>query len=173
VHAGQTLLLGSNIARVATQKELKVTLQVPANEADETAAGQRVSLEIASDSQHRLAGHIFRLSPAVDNGTVEADVRLDGPLPADVRPNLAVAGEIHVADIAHTVYVQRPAYAGPRSGMTLYRLSTDGRTALATHVLFGAASDHYIQITNGLKAGDRVIASDTAAFSAAPQVRLQ
>jgi HlyD family secretion protein len=173
VHAGQTLILGSNLARVASQRELKVTLQVPASEANEVVAGQSVLLELASDSQHRLSGHIVRLSPAVDNGTVDADVTPEGPLPAEVRPNLAVTGEIHVADIAHTLYVQRPAYAGPRRGMTLYRLSADGHAALATHVLFGAASDHYIQITGGLSTGDRVIASDTSGFASAARVRLR
>jgi RND family efflux transporter MFP subunit len=173
VHAGQTLILGSNLARVASQKELKVSLQVPASEASEVAIGQRVTLELASDGPHRLNGRIVRLSPAVDNGTVAADVAPADPLPAEVRPNLVVTGEIHVADIAHTLYVQRPAYSGPRRGMTLYRLTEDGHSALATHVLFGVASDHYIQITSGLKAGDRVIASDTGGFGSAARVRLQ
>ena len=173
VHAGQTLSLGTDIARVASQKELKVTLQVPANEADEVGTGQSVSLELASDTQRHLAGRIVRLSPTVTNGTVEADVRLDGALPADVRPNLAVTGEIHVADMARTLFVQRPAYAGPRSGTTLYRLTDDGHSALATHVVFGAASDRYIQITGGLKPGDRVIASDTGGFASAPRVSLR
>jgi HlyD family secretion protein len=173
VHAGQTLILGSNLARVASQKDLKVTLQVPANEANEVVAGQSVILELASDSQHRLKGRVIRLSPTVVDGTVEADITPQGPLPAEARPNLAVTGEIHVADIAHTLYVQRPAYAGPRQGMTLYRLSADGQSALATHVLFGAASDRYIQITGGLVAGDRVIASDTSSLGSAPRVSLR
>jgi len=173
VHAGQTLILGSNLARVASLRELKVTLQVPANEANEVTIGQSVTLELASDTLHQLTGRILRISPAVDNGTVDADVTPEGSLPADVRPNLAVTGEIHVADIAHTLYVQRPAYAGPHGKMTLYRLDENRHSAIATGVRFGAASDHYIQILSGLKSGDRVIASDTSSFASARRVNVR
>lgn len=173
VHAGQTLTVGSNLARVARLKALKVTLQVPASEASEVAVGQTVTLQLASDTLHDMSGQIIRLSPAVDNGTVEVDVMPQGSLPADVRPNLAVTAAIHVATIAGAVYVQRPAYAGPSSRTTLYRLVDGGRAAVATSVRFGAASDRYIQILGGLRAGDRVIASDTSAFSGARVVSLR
>lgn len=173
VHAGQTLTVGSNLARVADLKALKVSLQVPASEASEVAVGQSVTLDLATDTAHEITGWVTRVSPAVDNGTVEVDVRPQSALLADVRPNLAVTGQIHVASIASTLYVERPAYAGPGSRMTLYRLIADGHAAVATAVRFGAASDHDIQILSGLAPGDRVIASDTSSFASARRVNLR
>jgi RND family efflux transporter MFP subunit len=172
-HAGETLTLGSNLARVASLRMLKVTLQVPASEASEVAVGQSVTLMLASDTQNQMAGRIMRVSPAVDNGTVQVDVMPEGSLAADVRPNLAVTAEIHVAAIAGAVYVQRPAYTGPNSRATLFRLTDDGQAAVATSVRFGAASDRYIQIASGLNPGDRVIASDTSSFGTAKRVTLR
>jgi RND family efflux transporter MFP subunit len=173
VHAGETLILGSNLAKVARLKQLKVTLQVPANEASQVAAGQAVRLELATDSLHQIQGHVIRVSPAVDSGTVTVDVMPEGAAAAEVRPNLTVTGEIQVADIPHAVYVQRPANAGSGSRMTLFRLEKDGHAAVATTVRFGAASDHYIQIMSGLKAKDRVIASDTSGVGGATRLILQ
>lgn len=173
VQVGQTLTLGGNLARVASLKALKVTLQIPASEASEVAIGQPVTLQLASDTQDEMQGRVTRISPAVVNGTVEADVMPQGTLPPDVRPNLAATAEIHVAQIADTVYVQRPAYAAPNSRMTLYRLVDGGHAAVATRVRFGAASDRYIQVLNGLRPGDRVIASDTSGFGAVHRVRLR
>jgi len=67
VQSGQTLALGGNIARVASLKQLKVTLQVPANQAGEVALGQSVTLELATSSTQDLNGKVTRVSPAVTN----------------------------------------------------------------------------------------------------------
>ncbi len=165
VHAGQTLKVGSGIARVASLKSLKVTLQVPASEAAEVATSQPVTLELATDVTQDVQGRVSRVSPAVTNGSVEVDVMPTEKLPADVRPNLAVTGNIHIADIAQATYVRRPVYASPDSVMKLFRLVDDGRAAVPVRVRFGAASDQYIQITGGLQAGSRVIVSDDSGFA--------
>lgn len=173
VHAGQTLLVGGGIARVAGLKALKATLQVPGSEAGEVAVGQSVTLQLATDIAQKLRGRVIRVSPAVSNGSVDVDVMPQESLPADVRPNLAVTGDIHIADIRQATYIQRPAYAGPDSRMTLYRLADDGRAAVPAHVRFGAASDQYIQVLGGLEPGDRVIVSDTSGFAGEPRVAVR
>lgn len=173
VHTGQTLALGGGIARVASVKELKATLQVPGSEAGEVAIGQSVTLQLATDIAQNLSGRVIRVSPEVSNGSVDVDVMPQGSPPADVRPNLAVTGDIHIADIRQATYIQRPAYAGPESRMTLYRLVDDGRAAVPVRVRFGAASDQYIQVIAGLEPGDRVIVSDTSGFAGEPRVALR
>ncbi len=173
VHAGQTLALGDEIARVAGLKLLKVTLQVPASEAGEVAVGQAVTLELATDVNQHLRGRVSRVSPSVSNGSVEVDVLPNDALPPDVRPNLAVTGEIHIADIPEAIYVQRPAYANPGSAMTLFRLTDGGKAAVPVHVRFGAASDQYIQIAGGLTPGTRVIVSDASRFAGDQRITLR
>lgn len=173
VHTGQTLALGGGIARVAGVKALKATLQVPGSEVGEVAIGQSVTLQLATDVAQNLRGRVIRVSPAVSNGSVDVDVMPQGPLPSDVRPNLAVTGDIHIADIRQATYIQRPAYAGPDSRMTLYRLIDAGRTAVPVRVRFGAASDQYIQVVGGLEPGDRVIVSDTSGFAGEPRVAVR
>ena len=173
VHAGQTLSLGGGIARVAGVKSLKATLQVPGSEAGEVAIGQSVTLQLATDVAQSLRGRVIRVSPTVSNGSVDVDVMPQGVLPSDVRPNLAVTGNIHIAEIRQATFIQRPAYAGPNSRMTLYRVIDDGRNAVPVHVRLGAASDQYIQVVGGLQPGDRVIVSDTSSFAGEPRVALR
>lgn len=173
VHAGQTLTVGGGIARVASVRDLKATLQVPASEAGEVALGQSVTLELATDVAQTLRGRVVRVSPAVSDGSVDVDVMPQGTLPADIRPNLAATGNIHIADIAQATYIQRPAYAGPDSRMTLYRLVDHGRAAIPARVRFGAASDQYVQVLGGLQPGERVIVSDTSGFAGKPRITLR
>jgi multidrug resistance efflux pump len=173
VHAGQTLPLGGGIARVAGVKALKATLQVPGSEAGEVAVGQAVTLQLATDTAQNLRGRVIRVSPTVSNGSVDVDVMPQESLPDDVRPNLSVTGNIHIANIPQTTYIQRPAYAGPDSRMTLYRLIDHQRTAEPVRVRFGAASDQYIQVISGLDAGDHVIVSDTSSFNGEARVAVR
>jgi RND family efflux transporter MFP subunit len=173
VQTGQTLALGGNIARVASLKQLKVTLQVPANQAGQVAIGQSVTLELATSAGQDISGKVTRVSPAVTNGNVDVDVLPDGELPPDTRPNLAVTGQIHIANIAKTIYIQRPAYANPDSSMTLYRLADSGHEAVPVSVRFGAASDRYIQVLGGLTPNEQVIVSDTSSFAGAKQVNVR
>lgn len=173
VHTGQTLAVGGAIARVARLNSLKAALQVPASEAGEVTVGQPVTLELATDVTEDLPGRVSRVSPSVDNGSVEVDVVPTAKLPTDVRPNLAVTGAIHIADIPDAIYVQRPADANPDSDMTVFRLVDDGRAAIPVHVRFGAASDQYIQISAGLRAGTRVIVSDVSEFARDRRIELR
>jgi multidrug efflux pump subunit AcrA (membrane-fusion protein) len=173
IHPGQTLPLGGGVARVASVKALKVVLEVPASEAGEVEVGQSVALELSTEVAQDLRGRVVRVSPTVSNNGVEVDVMPVGVMPPDVRPNLAVTGDVHIAKISDAVYVQRPAFAGPNSAMTLYRLVDNGRAAVPVRVSFGAASDRYIQIASGLKSGDRVIISDTGSFAGDRRITLR
>jgi HlyD family secretion protein len=173
IHAGQTLAVGGNIARVASLKDLKVALEVAASESGEVVVGQSVTLGVTTNVARNLTGRVIRVSPAVVNGSVSVDVVPESELPSDIRPNLAVTGEIHIASIPETDYLQRPANADPGSHMKLYQLVNDGHEAVPVSVRFGAASDRSIQIISGLKPGDQVIISDTSSFAGSERVKVQ
>lgn len=173
VHDGQTLAVGGSIARVARLKSLKVTLQVPASAAGEVTVGQPVTLTLATEASQDLRGRVSRISPSVKNGNVAIDVRPTVTVPEDVRPNLAVTGAIHIADIQDAAYIERPAFATPDSTLRIFRLIDHGKAAVPVSVRFGAASDRYIQILSGLNPGDRVIISGSSAFANSRRITLR
>ena len=49
-----------------------------------------------------------RIDPAVVNGTVTVDVRLEGELPSGARPDLSVDGSIEIERLNDVLYVGRP-----------------------------------------------------------------
>src|SRR5690606_34568257 len=106
------------------------------------------------------------------NGKVQVDVRFTGTLPADARPDLSVDGEIRIAEVAGTLYVDRPLFTQSQSQSRVYRLSQDGQFAEQIDVVFGYGSVNQIQIANGLHAGDRIITSDPARFDGHARVRI-
>ena len=55
----------------------------------------------------------MRIDPAVQNGTVTVDVKLEGELPKGARPDLSVEGTIEIENLKDVIYVGRPALASP------------------------------------------------------------
>jgi multidrug efflux pump subunit AcrA (membrane-fusion protein) len=173
VQNGQSLQLGGNIARIASLKHLKAVLQVPPSEAGELAASQSVDVTLNVGSSTTIDGKVARVAPSVSNGSVDVDVALPGKLPGGARPNLSVSGVIDIATLKQAVYVARPVYSQPNSVQTLYKLVAGGGAAIPVKVHLGRASDQAIQILSGLKAGDKVIVSDTSDFASGKRVRLK
>jgi multidrug efflux pump subunit AcrA (membrane-fusion protein) len=116
---------------------------------------------------------VTRKDPAVVNGTITVDVKLDGPLPPGAVPQLSVDGTIDLERLKDVLYVGRPAFGNPDSTISLFKYDPDGKTATRTQVKVGKASVTQIQILEGLKEGDRVILSDMSRYDATDKVRLE
>jgi HlyD family secretion protein len=114
----------------------------------------------------------MRIDPAAINGTVTVDVRLIGEIPPYARPDLSVDGTIELEKLADVVYVGRPVFGQPNTQITLFKIDPDGKGATRVPVKLGRASVSTIEVTDGLKVGDRVILSDMSAQDNVNRIRL-
>lgn len=167
---GQWVNPGQEIARVAGQDRLKAVLMVPESQARDLALGLKASVDTRNGF---IAGHVSRVDPAVQGGTVAVDVALDGALPRGARPDLSVDGVIQIERIANALYVGRPADGSTEATTQLFRLEADGRTATRVTVRVGRGSADAVEILEGLKEGDRVILSEMSQWSTATRVILK
>ncbi|BFI97225.1 MAG: HlyD family efflux transporter periplasmic adaptor subunit [Rhodanobacter sp.] len=170
VQEGAQVAAGTNLARVAVPDVLIARLQVPEVQAKDVAMGMPVSV----DTHNGLVdGKVERIDPAVRNGSVQVDVALTGKLPPGARPDLSVDGRILIAQLHDVLSVGRPALAQADTDLSLFRLDPGGDTATRVPVRIGAASVDRVQIVRGLKAGDRVILSDTSQWDKYDRIRLK
>jgi multidrug efflux pump subunit AcrA (membrane-fusion protein) len=158
IEMGQQLRQGEQLGRVARQDVLYAQLNVPSLQAGELAVGQRVELNTRNGV---VEGAISRVDPAVVNGTVLVDVNLTSALPASARPELAVEGTIYLAEIHDTLYVQRPAAARTNTRQVLFRLDANEEYAERVNVEIGRVAVNDAQVLDGLRAGDRIILSES------------
>ena len=170
VEVGQQITPGTNIARVADPSSLKAVLQIPETQAKDVSLGQRADVDTRGAGV--VPGTVARIDPAVQNGTVLVDVRLEGGLPAGARPDLSVDGTIELERLDNVLYTSRPASGGAQSSVTLFRLSADGREAVRVPVRLGRASVNTVEILEGLSEGDTVILSDTQQWDGVDRLRL-
>ncbi|MBS0664786.1 MAG: HlyD family efflux transporter periplasmic adaptor subunit [Verrucomicrobia bacterium] len=169
VDVGSQIQPGVNLARVADPAKLKAEIRIAETQAKDVAIGQTAEVDTRNGI---VSGHVSRIDPSVQNGTVTVDVLIDGPLPKGSRPDLSVDGTIELERLDDVVYVGRPAFGQERSTVGLFKLDRDGSYATRVPVKVGRSSVNTIEIVGGLQPGDRVILSDMSQWDANDRVRL-
>jgi HlyD family secretion protein len=168
VEVGQRVTPGTNIARVADPTKLKAQVKIAETQAKDIQINQPASIDTRNGI---IPGHVIRVDPAVEQGTVTVDVALDGALPKGARPDLSVDGTIELERLDNVLYVGRPAFAQDGATVGVFKLASNGE-AVRMPVHFGRSSVNTIEILDGLKEGDQVILSDTSAYDSHDRIRL-
>ena len=101
LEVGQRATPGTLLAKVVQPERLKAELRIPEAQAKEVQLGQRVEVDTHNGI---VPGHVVRIDPAVQRGTVTVDVALDGELPRGARPDLSVDGRIELERLEDVLY---------------------------------------------------------------------
>jgi HlyD family secretion protein len=169
VEEGQKVMAGTALGKVAQPSHLKAELKIAETQAKDVTIGQPAVI----DTRNGLVkGSVSRIDPAVLNGTVTVDCRLEGPLPAGARPDLSVDGTIELMRLDDVVYMGRPVFGQADSKVSLFKIEPEGKYANRVQVELGRASVNTIEVKKGLNVGDRVILSDMSAWDAYERIKL-
>ena len=166
---GQSVTPGTNLARVGDPKRLKAELRIAETQARDIQIGQPAAVDTRNGV---IPGHVSRIDPAVQNGTVTVDVALDGELPRGARPDLTVDGTIELERLEDIIYVGRPVFGQENSVVSLFKLEPESQDAVRTRVSLGRSSVNTIEVLEGLQPGDQVVLSDMSQWDAFDRVRL-
>ena len=167
---GQWVVPGMVLARVVQPNRLKAVLRISETLATEVHIGQRATI----DTRNALIrGHVMRVDPAAQSGTVGVEVALEDTLPMGARPELNVDGTIELGRLPDVLFVGRPVLGQANSTIALFKLVDGGTAAIRVQVQVGTSSVQSIEIIRGLAAGDRVILSDMSRWDDVDRVRLK
>jgi HlyD family secretion protein len=170
VDVGQHVTPGTNLARVADPKKLKAEIKIAETQAKDAVIGEKATVDTRNGV---VTGHVSRIDPSVQNGTVTVDVVFDQPLPPGARPDLSVDGTIEIENLKDVLYVGRPVHGQSDSTVGIFKLDEDGSDATRVNVKLGRSSVNTIEIVSGLKVGDKVILSDMSAWDNFDRIRLK
>lgn len=167
---GEHVAVGVTLAKIVQPDQLKASLKIAETQARDITIGQPSAIDTHNGV---IGGHVQRIDPAVQNGTVTVDVALDGALPQGARPDLSVDGTIDLDRLTDVLFVGRPASGNENSTLSLFKLAPDGKSARRVPVQVGRASVNSIQVLNGLGQGDTVILSDMSKWDSTDRVRVE
>jgi len=169
VQVGQRVKPGDNLARVADPSKLKAQVKIAETQAKDIQPNQQAIIDTRNGV---VKGHVKRVDPAVEQGTVTVDVAFDEELPKGARPDLSVDGTIELERLDNVVFVGRPAFGQENNTVGMFKLVAGSNEAVRTPVKLGKSSVNTIEILSGLNPGDQVILSDTSAWDSHERIRL-
>jgi HlyD family secretion protein len=169
VQVGQRVKPGDNLARVADPSKLKAQIKIAETQAKDIQPNQQAVIDTRNGV---VKGHVKRIDPAVEQGTVTVDVAFDEELPKGARPDLSVDGTIELERLDNVVFVGRPAFGQENNTVGMFKLVAGSNEAVRTPVKLGKSSVNTIEILSGLNPGDQVILSDTSAWDSHERIRL-
>jgi HlyD family secretion protein len=167
---GQWVNAGTTIGKVVQPGRLKAVLRIAETQAKDVAIGQPAVIDTRNGF---VKGHVSRMDPAAQGGTVSIDVSLDGALPAGARPDLNIDGTIQLERLKNIVYTGRPTLAQDNAVIGLFRLDPDGKAASRVQVRLGRISANAVEIVQGLVPGDRVVLSDVSLPDNTERIRIR
>ncbi len=168
VEIGQSVSIGTPLARVTDPRDLKAVIRISETQTRDL----RIGLPAVVDTRNgKVRGHVTRIDPASTGGTVGVDVVLDEELPAGARPDLSVDGTIELERLEDVLYVESPAFGQENSVIQLYKVLASG-DAIRVPVKLGRRSVQFVEVVEGLEQGDVVILSDMSQYDAFDRVRI-
>jgi HlyD family secretion protein len=159
VEVGVQASIGTPLARVSDPTRLKAVVRIAETQAKDIQQGQKADIDLRSVI---IPGRVSRIDPSVVDGTRVVEVRFIGNLPKDAVPGLNVDGTIELSRLPNVLKMQRPAFGQENSKVKLFRMEPDDIHAVAVTVELGMTSVTEVEIRGGLRAGDKVIVSDTS-----------
>jgi HlyD family secretion protein len=170
VEEGQNVAIGTNVARVADPKKLKAEVKIAETQAKDIVIGQKATIDTRNGV---VIGHVSRIDPSVQNGTVTVDAVFDEPLPPGARADLSVDGTIELENLKDVLYVGRPVHGQTDATISLFKISPDNSEASRVNVKLGRSSVTTMEIISGLQVGDKVILSDMSQWDNVDRIRLK
>ena len=170
VEVGVQVNIGTPLARVSDPTRLKAMVRIAETQARDIQIGQKAVIDLRSIE---IPGRVRSNDPSVVDGTRRVEIQLIGDLPKDAVPSLNVDGTIELSRLPNVLKMQRPAFGQENSKVKLFRMEPDDIHAVAVTVELGQTSVTEVEIRGGLKAGDKVIVSDTSQLGdTADRIRL-
>lgn len=160
VSVGDYVSPGVRVYELVSTQALRAFLPLPEHLQDRIAVGQSVRLSVPARPDAQIEAQVSELRPSVGDGSRAIELIVDLDNPRNWRPGGSVTGHIvlerHEGQVVPpTSLVRRP------DGEVVYVV--DGKRARERQVQVGLRGDGWVEIADGLEAGEQVVV-DGAGF---------
>ncbi len=156
------------VMAVVDLSAFEVEAQVPESYADDLGIGMASEILVGN---RPFPGTLVSVSPEVVNNQVTARVRFEGAMPPGLRQNQRLTTRILMETREGVLTLPRGQFLDTGGGRVAYVLLEDG-TARRRAIEVGARSLAAVEITAGIREGERVVVSSVDQFRGADIVRV-
>ncbi len=157
IYQGETAAAGTAMITVMNLSQVVARAHVAQQDAALMKVGDPATISVPGQPPD-VKGKVTLVSPALDPNSTTVEVWIQGPNPGDrLRPGVAARVTIVAQTVAHAVVAPASALLTDPDGVTsMIVLDTDNKPH-KQKVKVGIRSGDDVQITQGLKGGERVV----------------
>lgn len=166
---GQNITRGTRIGQIDNPDSFKLVANI-----DEFYLG-RVDLEQPVSLTHNgkiFPLHVAKIYPDVKNGQFEVDLQFSDATPLGIRRGQTIQAKLTLGDANQARLIPKGNFLQETGGQWLFVMSADGTEALRRDVRLGRRNNEFVEVLEGLDAGEKVIVSSYASFKEMDRVKL-
>jgi multidrug resistance efflux pump len=170
VELGQSVTAGQELALVGSSQDLQALIRVSQSKVEQLRLGQSA---VVNTRRETAKAEVSRITPQVQDGTVEVELRFVDAVPASARPELNVDAQILTAELNDVLYLERPVNVQSHTSSPLFRYDQDNQQLHITQLLFGDEAGRYLALQSGATEGETFVVSDMATFADAKTIAVK
>lgn len=152
---------------------LELHVKIPENQLTAIRLGQKVDVTSDADSSLKLIGTIREIDPVVDTESRQATVKIDLPFFNSLKPGMFLRASI-VTNSAMSLTVPMDGILPQSDGKAIAYLVQPDNTVRAQTVSIGEIlPNNRIEITDGLKQGDRIVIKGSAYLNDGDKIQVK
>jgi HlyD family secretion protein len=165
---GANIKEGETLARIADLSSFKVTGSLSDNYLDQLHNGMPVIIRI---NEVQLKGKVSNVYPSVQNGIITFDIQLDERNNKQLRPNMKV--DVFLVTSVHSKVLRvanGPAFKGA-SPQEIFVINNGKAERRTVHT--GLSNFDFVELIDGIQAGDVVITSDMTEYKNSKELTIK
>lgn len=152
---GQSIAQGERVGQIITP-DLKIQAQIDEHYVERTLPGLPANFERESKQYELIVKKVY---PEVREGQFRTDLFFTGERPENIRAGQTYHINLQLGDPVQAILVPRGSFFQASGGRYMYVVDEDGKAARRRPVKIGRQNPQYYEVTEGLKAGEKVIVS--------------
>jgi HlyD family secretion protein len=161
IEVGQSIERGGRLGQIDDPDQFKLNVRI-----DEYYLG-RVDLQQSAIAEHKgreLDLNVAKIYPKVNNGQFEVDMQFEQQ-PEDLRRGQTLQLRLTLGDNAEALLIPNGSFYQETGGNWIFVVSPDGSEAVRRPVRLGRRNTDFIEVLDGLEAGEKVITSPYTSYT--------
>jgi HlyD family secretion protein len=162
IQIGQSLQRGERIGQIDSPGRNKLQAGVDEFYLGRVQVNQSASVDWNGKT---FRARVMKIYPQVQNGQFQVDLQFLGDEPQGVQRGQTLQAKLTLGDPAPAKLIPNGAFYNESGGAYVFVVSPDGGTAVKRQVRLGRRNPDFIEVLDGLDAGERVITSPYTGFA--------
>lgn len=159
---GQSISSGVKIGQINSVGTYKIEAQIDEHYIDRVTLGLSATFDRQGEVFNATVRKVY---PEVRSGKFQADFRIDGTQPANIRSGQTYYLNLQLGLSEDAVIIPRGSFYQSTGGKWIYVVSPKGDKAVKREIRIGRQNPKYYEVLEGLEPGEKVITSSYESFN--------